>query len=221
MKLIFDALSKYVVGFLILSVFLFVPAGSLDYYNAWLFLALLFIPMLILGIVMIFKSPQLLKKRLNTKEKQKTQKGVLVLSGIMFPLGFVICSLDFRFGWSTVPTWCVLISSLSLLLGYTLYAVVMKQNQYLSRTIEMQDDQKVIESGLYKIVRHPMYLSTILMFVPLPLILGSLWGLIPFGFYPIIIAVRIIDEEKFLTEKLLGYLEYKKKVKYRLIPYIW
>ena len=200
---------------------LFLPAWTLAYPGAWLFIGLLFVPMLIMGAFMLVKSPKLLEKRINNKEKEKTQKGVIGLSGLMFPIGFVLSALDFRFGWSNVPLWCIIAASILFIIGYAMYAEVMRENAYLSRTVEVQEDQKVISTGLYGIVRHPMYLATLLMFLPLPLILGSFWGLIPFALYPVIIVARILNEEKVLTEGLDGYAEYKRKVKYRLIPFVW
>jgi protein-S-isoprenylcysteine O-methyltransferase Ste14 len=221
MKLLCNALVKYIAGFVLVGGLLFLPAGTLSYSGAWLFIALLFVPMLLLGIVLLIKAPALLEKRLNNKEKEKTQRGVIALSGLMFPLGFVLSALDFRFGWSSVPPWLVLVASLLFLIGYAMYAEVMRENAYLSRTVEVQEGQKVISSGLYGAVRHPMYLATLLMFLPLPLILGSLWGLLPFALYPVVTIIRILNEEKVLTEGLSGYAEYKQKVKYRLIPFVW
>ncbi|MBE6546050.1 MAG: isoprenylcysteine carboxylmethyltransferase family protein [Ruminococcaceae bacterium] len=221
MKLIFSALTKYIMGLILLSALLFLPAWTLNFFGAWLFLALLFIPMLIMGTVLLVKEPNLLEKRLNNKEKEKTQQGVVALSGLMFPIGFVVSALDFRFAWSSVPTWLVTVASVLFLLGYGMYAEVMRENAYLSRTVEVQQDQTVISTGLYGIVRHPMYLATLFMFLPLPLILGSFWGLIPFALYPVVTVIRILNEEKVLTEGLEGYAEYKTKVKYRLIPFIW
>ncbi len=221
MKLILSALTKLILGFILIGALLFLPAWTLNYPNAWLFIALLFIPMLIMGVVLLIKAPDLLKKRLNGKEKQKAQKGVLALSGLMFPVGFVLSALDFRFGWSRVPLWLVISASVLFLIGYAMYAEVMRENAYLSRTVEVQEGQKVISTGLYGVVRHPMYLATLFMFLPLPLILGSLLGLIPFALYPVVIVIRILNEERVLTEGLDGYAEYKKKVKYRLIPFIW
>ncbi len=221
MKLIISGLTKLILGFVLIGALLFLPAWTFRYHGAWLFIALLFIPMLIMGIVLVIKAPKLLEKRLNGKEKENTQKGVLALSGLMFPVGFVLSALDFRFGWSRVPLWLVITASALFLIGYAMYAEVMRENAYLSRTIEVQKGQKVISTGLYGVVRHPMYLATLFMFLPLPLILGSFWGLIPFAVYPIVIIIRMINEEKVLTAGLDGYAEYKKKVKYRLIPFIW
>lgn len=221
MKLFFNAIVKFTLGLVLIGAMLFLPAWTLDYPYAWLFLALLFLPMLILGSLLFIKAPELLKKRLDVGEKEKAQKGVILFSGLIFPCGFVLSALDFRFSWSSVPLFLTVISSVLFLLGYVGYAEVMRENAYLSRTVEVQENQTVISTGLYAVVRHPMYLATLFMFLPLPLILGSFWGLIPFSLYLPIIAVRIINEEKLLTEELDGYAEYKQKVKYRLIPFIW
>lgn len=221
MKLILSALTKFIFGIILVGALLFLPAWTLNYPNAWLFLALLFVPMLIMGIVMVFKAPDLLRKRLNSKEKQATQRGVIALSGLIFPIGFVVCALDFRFGWSRVPIVCVIIAAVMFELGYAIYAEVMRENAYLSRTIEVQEGQTVIDTGLYGVVRHPMYLATLLMFLPMPLILGSLWGLCPFALYLGVIVIRILNEEKVLCAELEGYTDYMKQVKYRLFPYLW
>jgi protein-S-isoprenylcysteine O-methyltransferase Ste14 len=177
--------------------------------------------MLGMGVVLFVKSPSLLQKRLNHKEKETAQRGVIALSGLMFPVGFILSALDFRFGWSEVPMWLVIVASILFLTGYAMYAEVMRENAYLSRTVEVQEGQKVISTGLYGVVRHPMYLATLLMFLPIPLILGSFWGLIPMAFYPVILVIRILNEETVLTEGLEGYAEYKTKVRYRLIPFVW
>lgn len=221
MKLFISALSKLTAGLVLIGAMLFLPAWTFDYPNAWLFLGLLLLPMLILGAFLLIRSPALLEKRLNGKEKESTQRGVVALSGLMFPIGFVLCALDFRFGWSCVPVWAVIVASVSFLLGYVGYAEVMRENAYLSRTVEVQEGQTVIDTGLYGIVRHPMYLATLFMFLPLPLVLGSFFGLIPFALYPVLIVIRILNEEKLLEEELGGYKEYKAKVKYRLIPFVW
>ena len=221
MKLIFSALIKYIIGVGAVGALLFLPAWTLNYPNGWLFMGLLFIPMLIMGIVMALRAPGLLEKRLNNKEKERAQQGVVALSGLIFPAGFVLSALDFRFGWSDVPLWCVIAASALFLIGYGLYAEVIRENAYLSRTVEVQQGQKVIDTGLYGVIRHPMYLATMLMFLPLPLILGSFWGLLPFALYPAVAVIRILNEEKVLREGLEGYIEYTKKVKYRLIPFIW
>ena len=220
-KLLLSALAKLILGFVLLGAFLFLPAWTMNYPNAWLFLGILFVPMILMGLVLFFKAPALLEKRLNNKEKEKTQQSVVALSGLMFPVGFVLSALDFRFAWSRVPLWLVIVSAVLFLIGYGTYAEVLRENAYLSRTVEVQEGQKVISTGLYGIVRHPMYLATLLMFLPIPLILGSFWGLIPFAIYPAVIVVRILNEEKVLTDGLDGYAEYKNKVKYRLIPFVW
>lgn len=221
MKLVFNALVKYVMGLILVGALLFLPAWTFNYPGAWLLIALLFLPMLLMGIVLFVKAPALLEKRLNNKENERTQKGVIALSGFMFPIGFVLSALDFRFGWSSVPHWLVIVASVLFLVGYATYAEVMRENSYLSRTIEVQENQTVISTGLYAVVRHPMYLATLLMFLPLPLILGSFWGLIPFALYPVVTVMRILNEEKVLTDGLEGYAEYKTKVKYRLVPFVW
>lgn len=221
MKLLLSALTKYIAGLVLIGLLLFLPAMTFDYPGAWLFIALLFIPMLIMGIVLFLKSPALLEKRLNNREREKAQKGVIAFSGLIFPLGFVLSALDFRFGWSQVPLWLTITASVLFIIGYGTYAEVMKENAYLSRTVEVQENQIVISTGLYGIVRHPMYLATLLMFLPMPLILGSFFGLIPFMLYPPIIIVRMLNEEKILKKSLTGYKEYTEKVKYRLIPFVW
>lgn len=221
MKLLFNGAIKLILGIVLVGALLFLPAWTINYPYAWLFICLLFIPMLIMGIVLFIKAPKLLEKRLKNKEKQNTQKGVTILLGVMFLVGFVLSAIDFRFGWSSVPLWLVIVASVVFELGYLMYAEVMRENMYLSRTVEVQENQKVVSTGLYGIVRHPMYLATLFMFLPLPLILGSFWGLIPFSFYIVAIVIRIINEEKVLTKELDGYKEYKSKVKYRLIPFIW
>ena len=221
MKLLFSALSKFIFGLLFVGLLLFLPAWTFNYPNAWLFIALLFIPMLILSIVLFIKSPDLLKKRLNAKEKQATQKSVVGISALLFLVGFIIAGLDFRFNWSSVPKWLVIIASIVLFISYLLYGEVMRENAYLSRTIEVQENQKVIDKGLYKIVRHPMYSVTIFLFLSIPLILGSWYSLICFIPYIPVIIVRIINEEKLLEKELEGYTKYKNRTKYRLIPFIW
>ncbi len=184
-------------------------------------MAVLFVPILIMGLVLYFKSPQLLQKRLNNKEKQKTQKGVVAFSGIVFLIGFIMASLDFRFGISKVNNIVQIIAILVFLLSYVMYAEVMRENEYLSRTIEVTNNQKVIDTGLYGIIRHPMYTATIFMFLSVPMILGSYLSFAVFLIYPVLIVIRVLDEEKFLSKELAGYCEYKEKVKYRLIPFLW
>ena len=221
MKLSLHALVKFVVGLVMVGALLFLPAGDFGYSNAWLFLGLLFIPMLILGVVLLIKAPDLLEKRLGVKEKENTQKGVVALSGVLFVAGFVVAGMDFRFGWSHVPLWGVIVASAVLLVSYALYAEVMRENAYLSRTVEIQQGQKLIDTGLYSIVRHPMYTSTVLMFIAMPLVLGSWAAFCVMLLYPAAIVFRIVNEEKVLAEGLEGYSEYKNRVKYRLIPFIW
>lgn len=221
LKLLFNALTKFFVGFILISLLLFLPAGTFNYKNAWLFIALLFLPMFILGILLFIKSPELLEKRLDVKEKEKTQKGVVGFSAILFIASFLISAFDFRFSWSNVPFGCVIFASTVLLISYGMYAEVLRENIYLSRTIKVQENQKVIDTGLYGIVRHPMYFSTVFLFLSIPVILGSWWGLLCISLYPFFIAIRILNEEKVLEENLDGYKEYKQKVKYRLIPFVW
>lgn len=215
------ALTKYLMGLLCVILLLFIPAGTIHYRNGWLFIGLLFAPMLVLGIVLLFKSPELLEKRLNAKEEQGEQQKVVGLSALLFLAGFVIAALDYRFGWSQISDWLVIAASAVLLLSYGMYAEVMRENAYLSRTVEIQENQKVIDTGLYGIVRHPMYTSTILLFLSIPLVLGSFIAFVVFLAYPVLIARRIRNEEQVLEEGLAGYREYKQKVKYRLIPFIW
>ena len=221
MKLLFSGLTKIALGLVLIGALLFLPAWTFNYPGAWLFIALLFIPTLLLGVILFILSPTLLKKRIDAKEKEASQGVLIKLMGLMFVLGFVVSALDFRFGWSSVPTWLVIVASVAFLIGYLGYAEVLRENAYLSRTVEVQDGQTVVSTGLYGIVRHPMYLATLFMFLPLPLILGSFWGLIPLASYIPLIIVRIIGEEKVLSEGLAGYSEYKQKVKYGLIPFIW
>lgn len=221
MKLLINALTKFTCGLLLVGLLIFLPAGTLRYTYGWLLIGLLFGPMLIAGFVMLFKSPDFLAKRLDVKEKQATQKGVVAFSGLMFVAGFVVAGLDFRFGWSQMPLPVTIIASVLFLISYALYAEVMRENAYLSRTIKVEEGQKVVDTGLYGIVRHPMYMATILLFLMMPIVLGSWFALIVFAFYPAIIIVRLKDEEDLLTRELPGYAEYKKKVKYRIIPFLW
>ena len=221
MKLLVEALTKFACGLVLVGLLIFLPAGTLAYAYGWLLMGLLFAPMLIAGFVMLAKSPEFLKKRLDVKEKQGKQIGVVALSGLMFMAGFVVAGLDFRFGWSNMPTWVVVTASALFLVAYALYAEVMRENAYLSRTIKVEQGQTVVDTGLYGIVRHPMYAVTILLFLMMPLVLGSWYALIAFAFYPVIIIVRLKDEEDLLTRELPGYEAYKEKVKYRIIPFIW
>ena len=221
MKLFLNALIKFLIGLLLVGLLIFLPAGTLAYPGGLLFLGLLFVPMLIMGIVMLARARDLLAKRLDAKEKQAAQKGVQSLAGLVFMAGFVLAGLDFRFGWSDMPLPVVIAASVIFLIGYGLYAEVMRENAYLSRTVKVEEGQTVISTGLYGIVRHPMYLASVLMFLSIPLVMGSWYALIPFAFYPLLMVVRILDEEKLLTAELSGYEEYKRKVKYRMIPFIW
>ena len=221
MKLLFRALVKYLLGLLLVGALLFLPAGSLCYANGWLFLGFLFLPMLALGAVLFCKAPALLEKRISAKETEHTQKGVVALSGILFLAGFLVAGLDFRYGWSNVPLWVVIAASAVLLISYALYAEVMRENAFLSRTVEIQNNQTVVDTGLYGVVRHPMYAVTLWLFLSIPLVLGSWWSLLCFLPYIAVIAVRICNEEKVLEAGLAGYTEYKKRVKYRLFPFIW
>lgn len=221
MKLFLEALIKFACGVLLVGLLIFLPAGTLSYTYGWLLIGLLFIPMLMAGFVMLAKSPDFLKKRLDAKEKQGKQKGVVAFAGLMFIAGFVVAGLDFRFDWSSVPAWVTVTASVLFLIAYALYAEVMRENAYLSRTIKVEEGQKVVDTGMYGIVRHPMYAVTILLFLMMPLVLGSWYALIVFAFYPAIIIVRLKDEEALLTQELPGYAEYKHKVKYRILPFIW
>ena len=221
MKLLVNALTKFLSGLFLVGAMLFWPAGGFDYLNGWLFCGLLFVPMLILGVVLLIKSPDLLRKRLDSRESEKTQKGVIAWSGLLFFVGFVLAGLDHRLGWSFVPAWVVAAASVVLLVSYALYAEVMRENAYLSRTVEIQEGQRVVDSGMYGIVRHPMYAVTLMLFLSMPFVLGSFLSFLCFLPYPFLIAKRLLDEEKFLEQELTGYQEYKEKVKYRLIPGIW
>ena len=220
-KLFFQAISKFLIGFIIICALLFIPAGTLDYPNGWLFIVLLFIPMFFAGIVMLFKSPDLLRRRLNAKEEEKEQKTVILLSGIIFLVAFILAGLNFRYGWFKLPTVLIIISSVIFLIAYIMYAEVLRENEYLSRTVEVSENQKVVDSDLYGIVRHPMYTSTIFLFLSMPLVLDSIFSFIVMLIYPIIIIFRIRNEEKVLENELIGYKEYKEKVKYKLIPFLW
>ena len=221
MKLLTEALLKFTCGVVLVGLLLFWPAGTMAFPGGWLLMGLLFVPMVIAGFVMLFCSPALLKRRLDAKEKRSAQQGIIKLAGLMFIAGFVVAGLDFRFGWSRVPLWAMIGSAVLFLAGYGRWAEVTRENAYLSRAVEVQEGQKVISTGLYGVVRHPMYMATLLMFLPMPLILGSFWGLLPFALYPFLIAVRILNEEKVLTAGLAGYEAYKQKVRYRLVPFLW
>lgn len=220
-KLFLQALSKFLIGLIIICILLFVPAGTIYYPNGWLFIALLFIPMFIAGTIMFIKAPDLLRRRLNAKEEEEEQKLVLLLSGIMFLLAFILAGLNFRFGWFKLPTIAIIMASIIFLIAYAMYAEVLRENAYLSRTVEVSENQKVVDTGLYGIVRHPMYTSTIFLFLSMPLVLDSILSFIVMLVYPIIIIFRISNEEEVLEKELDGYKEYKEKVKYKLVPYLW
>jgi protein-S-isoprenylcysteine O-methyltransferase Ste14 len=220
-KLFIQALTKFSLGVVLVGLLIFLPAGTLLFAYGWLFMGILFVPMFLAGIVMMFKNPELLKKRLNVKEKQDEQCLVVKLSGLMFLAGFIVAGLGFRFDWYTLPKSVVICAAVVFLVAYILYAEVLRENTYLSRTIEVQENQKVIDTGLYGIVRHPMYSVTLLLFLSMPIVLGSIYSFFIFLVYPFIIAKRIKNEEKLLEKELDGYREYKQKVKYRLIPFIW
>ena len=220
-KLFVSAILKFLLGVVLVGAFVFIPAGTLAYTGGIIFMCVLFIPMFIAGLVMMARSPELLTKRLNAKEKEREQSIVVKLSGLMFIAGFVVAGLDFRFGWLELPLVVNIVATVVFVIAYALYAEVLRENAYLSRTIEIQEGQKVVDTGLYGIVRHPMYAVTLALFLSMPLILGSLISFVIFLAYPFIIAARIKNEEKVLTEGLDGYAEYKNKVKYRLIPFIW
>ena len=220
-KLFANGIVKFLSGIVLVGLPLFLSAGSFAYWNAWFFMGILFIPMFIAGIILMKKNSYLLERRLDVKEKQSQQKTVIALSGIMFLSGFVLAGLDYRFQWIKLPDWLVIVGAVIFLIAYGLYAEVLRENTYLSRTIEVQENQKVIDTGLYGIVRHPMYAVTLILFLSMPIVLGSVIAFIIFLTYPFIIAGRIKNEEKVLEEGLAGYKEYKQKVKYRLIPFIW
>ena len=221
MKLFFEAIIKFILGVILVGMLIFIPAGTIVYFNGWLLMGLLFIPMFIAGIIMMVRSPDLLRSRLNAKEKESEQKEVVALSGLMFLSGFIVAGLNYRFSWIDVPDVVVVIASVVFVISYIIYAEVLRENAFLSRTIEVQKEQKVIDTGLYAVVRHPMYTATIFLFLSIPLILGSIISFVIFLVYPFIIIKRLLKEEEVLEKKLKGYREYKKKVKYKLIPFIW
>ncbi len=221
MKLVGKGIAFLLCGLVIMGALFFLSAGTLAYWNGWLMLGILFIPMLLMGLVLLAKDRSLLEKRLQLKEKQSTQKSVVAFSGLMFLAGFVLAGLDFRFGWVPLPKTVSVIAAVIFLAGYGMYAEVLRENTYLSRTVEVQEEQKVIDTGLYGVIRHPMYTATLLMFLAMPLVLGSVIALAVFLAYPVIIIARLRNEEQVLEEGLKGYTEYKQKVKYRLLPFIW
>ena len=216
-----EAVSKFLLGVVLVGALIFLPAGTVSFFNGWLLMGILFIPMFIAGLVMMFKNPELLRKRLNAKEKQQEQKLVVKLSGLMFLAGFIVAGLGVRFDWYVLPKAVAIAASVVFLVAYLLYAEVLRENTYLSRTIEVQENQKVIDTGLYGIVRHPMYSATLLLFLSMPIVLGSIYSFMIFLAYPLIIAKRIKNEEEFLEKELEGYRGYKQKVKYRLVPFVW
>lgn len=220
-ELFIQAILKFTLGVVLVGLLIFLPAGTLGFSNGWLLMVILFVPMFGAGLVMMAKNPSLLQKRLNAKEEQAEQSQVVKLSGLMFLVGFILAGLDYRFRWLVLPGWVSIAGTVLFLLSYAMYAEVLRENTYLSRTIEVQENQKVIDSGLYGIVRHPMYSATVILFLSMPLVLGSLISFAVFLVYPMLIAKRIRNEEQVLEEGLPGYTEYKQKVRWRLIPYIW
>ena len=220
-KLFAEAIAKFTLGVVLVGALIFLPAGTLAFTSGWLLMGVLFVPMFLAGLVMLAKDPNLLRSRLDAKEKAKEQNLVVKLSGLMFIAGFVIAGLDYRFGWLPLPKAVSVVATVVFLISYALYAEVLRENAYLSRTIRVQEGQKVVDTGLYGIVRHPMYTVTIFLFLSMPLMLGSWYALAIFAAYPAIIIVRLKDEEALLTRQLPGYDAYRQKVKYRLLPFIW
>ena len=220
-RLFLQAVGKFLLGVLLVGLLLFLPAGSLGYWQGWLLMGILFVPMFCVGLVMMVKNPELLQKRLNAKEEEKDQKTVVKLSGLLFFVAFVVAGLNWRFGWCVLPDWCVWAATGLFLVCYLLYAEVLRENTYLSRTIEVQENQKVIDTGLYGVVRHPMYMATTILFLAMPLVLASLVSFLIMLLYIPLIAKRIKNEEMVLEEGLEGYKEYKQRVKYKVIPFIW
>ena len=220
-SLLFQAVGKFLLGVVLVGVLVFLPAGTLHFWQGWLFMGILFVPMFLAGLVMLKKNPALLQSRLNAKEKEREQSLVVKLSGLMFLAGFIVAGLNFRFGWYTLPKAVSIAAAVVFLASYALYAEVLRENTYLSRTIEVQEGQQVVDTGLYGIVRHPMYSVTVVLFLAMPLVLGSIYAFIIFLVYPFIIAKRIRNEEQVLTAELAGYAAYKEKVRWRLLPFIW
>lgn len=220
-NLFLEAILKFLLGVVLVGVLVFLPAGTFRFFGGWLLMGILFVPMFAAGLVMLWKDPNLLRSRLDAKEKRAEQDLVVKLSGLMFIVGFVIAGLDFRFGWLPLPYWVNWAAAALFLVAYLMYAEVLRENAYLSRTIEVQKGQKVVDTGLYGIVRHPMYSATLLLFLSMPLVLGSFLSFLCFLCYPVLIIKRLKDEEVFLEKELPGYADYKKKVKYRLIPGVW
>lgn len=220
-KLFIEALLKFLLGIILVGLLIFLPAGTFNYDRGWLFMGVLFIPIFIAGILMMIFNPKLLKARLESKEKQKVQGTVIKLSGLMFAIGFVVAGLDYRFKWTVLPNWVTYVASLVFVLSYLVFAEVLRENTYLFKTIKVEEGQKVVDKGLYGIVRHPMYSATIFLFLSMPLILGSLISFFIFLLYPVLMIIRTLNEEKVLINELNGYKEYTKKVKYRIFPFIW
>ena len=220
-KLFLQAITKFVLGLLTIGLLLFLPAGTFNFWQAWLFIGVLFVPMFIAGIVMMIRQPELLRKRLDAKEQQQEQKWVVALSGLMFIAVFVVAGLNRRFGWYMLPDWAVYLATVVFLVAYAMYAEVMRENVWLSRTVEVQENQQVVSTGLYGIVRHPMYAATLLLFLSMPLVLASPWSFAIMLLYIPIIALRIRNEEQVLERELKGYTEYKQRVRYKVIPFIW
>ena len=220
-KLFFQAILKFIFGVVLVGALLFIPANSINYWNGWLFMGLLFVPMFVAGIILMVKNPELLRNRLKTKEKESEQRQVIVFSGLMFLVGFIIAGLNYKYSWIELPNIVIIVAAILFIVSYILYAEVLRENTYLSRTIEVQENQKVVDTGLYGIVRHPMYAVTILLFLSMPLILDSIISFVIFLIYPVIISKRIKNEEEVLEKNLEGYSDYKKKVKYKVIPFIW
>ncbi|MBQ3944350.1 MAG: isoprenylcysteine carboxylmethyltransferase family protein [Alphaproteobacteria bacterium] len=220
-KLLISALIKFFAGVILVGLLLFPAAGSFEFWQAWLLMGVLFIPMFVAGLILMKKNPSLLRKRLNAKEEQLEQKEVVLFSGLMFLASFVVAGLNFRFSWLVLPAWVTIVGTVLFLLAYALYAEVLRENEYLSRTIEVQEGQKVVDTGLYGIVRHPMYMATIFLFLSMPIILGSIVSFLIMLLYIPIIAKRVRNEEKVLEEGLDGYKLYKEKVKYRIVPFVW
>lgn len=221
MKLFRDALIKFLSGLAALGMLLFLPAGTLHFAGAWRLIVLLFVPMFLAGIVLLVKAPKLLEKRLNNKESSNVQKRVIGLSALEFVCCFLLAGFDYRFGWSRLPQWLLVLACVVFVISYGLYMEVMRENAYLSRTVEVQEGQTVISTGLYGIVRHPMYFAVVLLFGSMPLVLGSLPSFVVMLPFPLLLVSRIKDEEKILEKELPGYKEYEQKVKYHLIPFIW
>lgn len=219
--LVFQGAKKIILGLVVVGILLFVPAGTLDYPNGWLFIALLFVPILIIGTILMIKAPNLLEKRLNATETEPEQKLMVSISALMFVSAFIVAGLNYRFNFNSLPDIVVIVAAIIFLLAYLMYVEVLRENEYLSRNIGVDENQKVVDSGLYGIVRHPMYTSTIFLFLAMPLILGSIYSFVIMLIYPVLIEFRIRNEEKVLAQQLDGYIDYKRKVRYKIIPFLW